>query len=83
VIRYDIRGHGKSAVPSGEAYSHVNDLNALLEHLNISKVSCIGHSLGGGIAIDFALAYPEKTTSIVLVDSTIDGYQLSDEWNDS
>jgi 3-oxoadipate enol-lactonase len=83
VIRYDIRGHGKSAVPSGEAYSHVNDLNALLAHLNISKVSCIGHSLGGGIAIDFALAYPEKTTSIVLVDSTIDGYQLSDEWNDS
>ena len=83
VIRYDIRGHGKSAVPSGERYSHADDLKALLEHLNIPQASVIGQSLGGGIALDFALAYPEKTTSIVLVDSTLDGYQWSNEWNES
>jgi len=82
VIRYDFRGHGKSAVPSGDAYSHADDLNALLEHLNIPQASVIGHSLGGGIALDFALAYPEKTSCIVLADPTVDGYQWY-EWNES
>jgi pimeloyl-ACP methyl ester carboxylesterase len=83
VIRYDLRGHGKSAVPGGERYSHAGDLKALLEYLNIPQASVVGQSLGGGIALDFALTDPEKITSLVLVDSTVDGYPWSNEWYES
>jgi 3-oxoadipate enol-lactonase len=83
VIRYDLRGHGKSAVPSGEPYTHAADLDALLGHLDLPQAHVIGQSLGGGIALDFALAYPEKATSLVLADPTLDGYPWSQEWNDS
>jgi pimeloyl-ACP methyl ester carboxylesterase len=82
-IRYDIRGHGKSALPGGEPYSHTADLKALLDHLNVPQATIIGQSMGGEIAIDFALTYPEKTASLVLVDSTIGGYAWSEEWADS
>jgi pimeloyl-ACP methyl ester carboxylesterase len=83
VIRLDLRGHGISDAPDGQAYSYADDLNALLEHLQIPQASIVGQSMGGGIAIDFALAYPHKTSSLVLVDSTLDGYEWSEDWNQS
>jgi pimeloyl-ACP methyl ester carboxylesterase len=83
VIRYDLRGHGKSAIPGGESYSHAGDLKALLDHLNIQRAFIIGQSLGGEIAINFALAYPETAARIVLVDPSLDGYDWSSEWGES
>lgn len=83
VLRYDLRGHGQSALPTGEPYSHVADLNALLEHLNIPSAHLIGQSLGGGIALDFALEHPEKTASLVLTDSSLNGYAWSQAWGES
>jgi len=83
VIRYDVRGFGKSAIPvEGESYRHEEDLKALLEHLDINKASLIGQSMGGGIAIDFAIAYPESTHSLVLVDSSLGGHRRSKDYND-
>jgi pimeloyl-ACP methyl ester carboxylesterase len=83
VVRYDLRGHGKSNLPSGESYSHSDDLGALLDHLGISRVHLIGQSLGGEIAIDFALSYPEKVMRLVLTDSSLNGHQWSTAWGES
>ena len=49
--------------------TYVNDLNNLLEELKISEVNLIGFSLGGAIALDFAIKCPQKVDSIVLMSS--------------
>lgn len=75
VIRYDVRGYGKSSLPiEGESYSHHDDLKALLEHLGISKAHVCGLSMGSGIAVDFALAYPEMCESLIPVGPWAFGY---------
>lgn len=83
VLRYDSRGFGRSAMPvEGESYRHEEDLKALLEHLDISNTSLVGQSMGGEIAIDFAIAYPESTHSLVLVDSSLGGHKRAKDYND-
>jgi pimeloyl-ACP methyl ester carboxylesterase len=74
VIRYDLRGFGQSPA-SGVPYSHVDDLEALLGYLGIARAAILGLSMGGGIAIDFALAYPDATRALIPVDSTLGGYR--------
>ncbi|MCC7447718.1 MAG: alpha/beta hydrolase [Anaerolineae bacterium] len=83
VIRYDARGYGKSAVPTGESYTHPDDLEALLDCLNIQQAHIMGQSMGGEIAMEFALAYPAATRSLILVDSALGGYQWSQAYNES
>jgi pimeloyl-ACP methyl ester carboxylesterase len=65
VIRYDVRGLGKSARPTG-AFSHSKDLHALLNYLKIEKTHVVGLSVGGAMAIDFALEYPQMVDHLVL-----------------
>ena len=75
VIRYDVRGFGRSSVPiEGESYSDHEDLAKLLDHLNVRTAHVAGWSMGSGIAIDFALAYPERTTSLISVGPWVFGY---------
>src|SRR5215210_1160925 len=58
VIRYDMRGYGKSEPVDGE-FSHMSDLVSLLNALEIQEPLVImGCSMGGGLAMDFALTYP-------------------------
>jgi pimeloyl-ACP methyl ester carboxylesterase len=67
VLRYDVRGYGQSELTATwPAYSDFNDLRMLLEHFSIDRVHLIGCSMGGGIAIDFALAHPDMVDRIVL-----------------
>jgi pimeloyl-ACP methyl ester carboxylesterase len=76
VMRYDMRGFGKSALPTiGKEYSHTEDLKALLNQLGIDYAYIIGSSMGGRIALDFTLEYPEVTKALILVDSSVGGYQ--------
>jgi pimeloyl-ACP methyl ester carboxylesterase len=65
VIRYDIRGIGRSARPTGE-FSHHEDLRALLEFLNIKRTVVCGVSFGAVIAIDFTLDHPNMVSGLVL-----------------
>ena len=65
VLRYDMRGHGKSDLPNTEPYSHAIDLNAIMGHLSIEKAHLAGLSSGGTTVIDFALSYPDKILSLI------------------
>jgi pimeloyl-ACP methyl ester carboxylesterase len=82
VIRYDLRGFGKSACPSpDQKYCHTEDLKALLDYLKISKANVMGLSMGGGIAVEFTLEHPERVRALIPVDSTLGGFSYSDEFN--
>jgi pimeloyl-ACP methyl ester carboxylesterase len=80
VVRYDLCGFGQSATPTNEPYSHPDDLKALLQLLKFESAHIAGLSLGGGIAIDFALAYPEATRSLITIDGTLGGYRWAKDW---
>jgi pimeloyl-ACP methyl ester carboxylesterase len=58
VVRYDVRGFGRSERPT-RPFSNVRDLRDLLGYLDIGATTIAGHSLGGQIAIDFALGPPD------------------------
>lgn len=66
VVRYDLRGFGKSASAT-QPFSHIEDLSALLDFLKIQRATIVGLSLGGIIAADFTLEHPERVERLVLV----------------
>jgi 3-oxoadipate enol-lactonase len=74
VLRYDLRGYGKSALPdSNELYRDTDDLKALMDFLGIYKAHICGLSLGSFIVIDFALAYPDKCLSLIPIGPRVAG----------
>lgn len=79
VITYDGQGAGKSPNPTGDV-NCVEDLKELLEHLNIFKAAIVGHSMGGQIATDFALEYPEKVSELILIEPSLTGFNYSPEF---
>ncbi len=74
VICYEMRGFGKSTVPGGEAYAPADDLALLLSHLGVAHAHILGLSLGGAVAIDFALAYPAMTAALLVADAGLREY---------
>lgn len=79
VVTYDVRGFGRSTLPKG-SYDHAADLRALLEHLGIEQAHLVGLSMGGRIATNFTLAYPDAVLSLTLMDSALDGYKSEVDW---
>jgi len=74
VLCYDLRGCGHSSSPE-VPFSPSEDLNFLLNHLDMKNASLIGLSLGGGIAIDFTLAHPDRVNALVLSNPSLGGFQ--------
>jgi 3-oxoadipate enol-lactonase len=75
VVRYDVRGYGKSSVPVvGSLYSDSSDLAALLDFLEIETAHVVGWSFGSGVAFDFAASYPDRTKSLISVGPWINGH---------
>ena len=71
IIAPDLLGHGASATPRGD-YSlgaHASGVRDLLTALGHDRVTVVGHSLGGGIAMQFAYQFPERCERLVLVSS--------------
>lgn len=69
VIAPDLLGHGRSDKPRAD-YSvggYANGMRDLLTVLGIGKATVVGHSFGGGVAMQFAYQYPERTERLVLV----------------
>jgi pimeloyl-ACP methyl ester carboxylesterase len=71
VIAADLLGHGESAKPRGD-YSlgaHACGVRDLLAALGHDRVTLVGHSLGGGVAMQFAYQFPERVERLALIDS--------------
>ncbi|MBD3947926.1 alpha/beta fold hydrolase [Nocardioides ganghwensis] len=71
VIAPDLLGHGASDKPRAD-YSvggYANGMRDLLTVLGVDSATVVGHSFGGGVAMQFAYQYPERTERLVLVGS--------------
>jgi pimeloyl-ACP methyl ester carboxylesterase len=69
VIAPDLLGHGRSAMPRADyaVAAYANGMRDLLSVLDVERATIVGHSLGGGVAMQFAYQYPERCERIVLV----------------
>ncbi|MFF4312063.1 alpha/beta fold hydrolase [Streptomyces sp. 900105755] len=76
VIRYDLRGFGESALPTG-AFRETDDLRGLLDHLGHERVRLVGASWGGRVALDFALTHPDRVHSLAMFSAPWPRYQWS------
>lgn len=76
VIRYDARGFGRSTAKRGP-YAYHEDLHALLQSLGVTRASLVGLSLGGRVAVDFALEHPAMVEKLVLAGPGLSGFQFS------
>ncbi len=78
VIAFDLPGFGQSAKPRRDYtlgfFAEVVD--GLLQVLEVERVRLVGHSLGGGIAVAFALTYPGRVERLALVSATVPGFPL-------
>ena len=74
VIRYDMRGFGKSSYSQNE-FIHANDLKELLDELKVLKVHLVACSFGCQVAFDFALEYPIRVRSMTLVNGKPFGFK--------
>jgi pimeloyl-ACP methyl ester carboxylesterase len=81
VVRYDVRGFGRSGPAGTAGFMAHDDLYALLQHIHVRRASVVGLSLGGRIALDFALAHPEMVDALVLAGPGLSGFEWSN--NDS
>ncbi|MEO8361655.1 MAG: alpha/beta fold hydrolase [Vicinamibacteria bacterium] len=81
VIRYDRRRYGKSTSES-DAFSDVDDLEALFVALKIERAALVGCSSGGGLAIDFTLAHKERVDALVLEGAVVTGFGYSQQFNE-
>jgi len=79
VLTLDLRGFGKSSLPEAD-YAHYEDIKTVLDYLNLQKVHLVGLSMGGRIAVDFALTYPDRASSLALLDSSLGGYKSTVDW---
>lgn len=71
VLGIDLRGHGESDWSADRDYrtnTHAADVDALLDLLGLDVVSLVGHSLGGAVALRYAVRHPQRTHSLVIVD---------------
>ena len=71
VIAVDLPGHGQSSLPNGDYSlgSLAAALRDLLDRLDIERATIVGHSLGGGVALQFIYQFPERCERLVLVSS--------------
>jgi pimeloyl-ACP methyl ester carboxylesterase len=79
VIAPDLIGHGDSATPRGD-YSlgaHAASIRDLLAAIGIDRATVLGHSLGGGVAMQFFYQFPQRTERMVLVSSGGLGHEVS------
>ena len=76
VVRYDLRGYGKSEPVDGE-FSHMSDLVSVLNALELQEpLVMMGCSMGGGLAMDFALTHPSRMKALIMVGSGPSGLKL-------
>jgi len=78
-VALDLRGHGRSERPGNGDYTiagMAGDLAAVADTLDLDKFVLVGHSMGGGVALAYAGAHPDRVAGLVLVDPIGDGKQI-------
>ncbi|MBJ6759850.1 alpha/beta fold hydrolase [Myxococcaceae bacterium JPH2] len=81
-IALDLRGHGRSAVPSDGRYSVealAEDVEAVVHRLGLTRYVLVGHSLGGAVCVAQAAAHPEAVAGLFLLDPASDGRDIPPE----
>ncbi len=78
VVRYDMRGYGRSTIPP-HPFAHHDDLAALFEVLQLGPAVVIGASYGGEVAASFAIEHPELVRGLVLVNTLAGMRKPSDQ----
>ena len=79
VIALDLRGHGQSEPTRNGDFSinsMADDIEAVVDSLGIQKFVLLGHSMGGGVALAFAGAHPDRIAGLLLLDPIGDGTQI-------
>ncbi|SEH88637.1 esterase [Rheinheimera pacifica] len=75
VINVDVRNHGRSGHSADMNYQLMaEDLAQTLDSLNIQKAVILGHSMGGKLAMTYAVTYPERVSKLILADIAPVGY---------
>jgi pimeloyl-ACP methyl ester carboxylesterase len=71
VIAPDLLGHGDSDKPRADysVAAYANGMRDLLSTLGVDNATLVGHSMGGGVAMQFAYQYPERTDRLILISS--------------
>jgi len=81
VISYDRRGYGETET-ADVPFNHLVDLETVLDRLSVHAAILVGSSMGGGLAIDFALEHPNRTIALVLMGTAVtgaEGYEVDEE----
>lgn len=76
VIRYDRQAYGRSGIPT-LPFSILETAKTLLDHLRIDQAILLGGSIGGTIALHFALTYPQMVQKLIIVGSHVSGLAWS------
>ncbi len=85
ITLFDLRGHGYSSMPASgyEALRAAEDITGLLDHLGIASCLLVGHSYGGGVALEFAGRHPQRVAKLVVLDTKINALQPAQRLGDS
>ena len=87
VVVYDMRGHGRTEAPrdwsSYNLDDYVEDQRQLMDHLGIDTAYVGGLSMGGAIALRFALAHPQRLKALLLCDTSARNYALQGDGSGS
>jgi len=81
VVRYDRRGYGKSPAAKA-AYSAQDDLVAVMAAAKLDRVSLVGFSFGGGLALSYAIQHPEQVDRLIMSGASINGFAVSKHFAD-
>ena len=81
VTLFDLRGHGYSDQPDSgySAVAMAEDLRAVVQQLSLQQPILIGHSYGGGVALEFAAQYPSQVGALALLDTRVNSLQ-PEQW---
>lgn len=74
-VRFDLRGFGRSE-PATSEFSTVSDLEALIAHLRLDRPLLVGCSVGGRVAIDYAVEHPQGVSGLLLVAPGLSGMTM-------
>jgi pimeloyl-ACP methyl ester carboxylesterase len=79
LVAYDARGHGaSSAAPEYDYAELLDDLEAVLDHLEIERAAFVGSSMGAATAMAFALEHPERASALVQITPAYAGEARAD-----